>query len=81
VPQANSKHGYGRIQDRIAGDAEIALAVGPPRSWGNDYAVKVKSTNLRPVHLVVADDDGHLPCDLRNRVDKVEGKRIVVIDD
>src|ERR1039458_2343007 len=81
MPQANPKHRHFRVQYHIAGDAKVALAVGPSRSRRNDDAVEVKTANLFPSHRVVADDDWHLARNRSHGMYEVKCKRIVVIDD
>ena len=81
MPQANAKHRHFRFQNHIARDAEVAWAVRPSRSRGNDYTVEVKAANFIPRHLVVANDDRHLARNRRHRVNQVECERVVIIDD
>ena len=81
MSEANAQNGHGGVPDHVARDAEIALALRAPRTRRNDHATECKVANLLPRHLVVTDYNRCFPADDGHQADKVERKRIVVIDD
>ena len=59
---------------------DVVLEVDGPATRFQ-FVAEIKTANFVPVHLVVAYDDRHLTGNRRHRVNQVEGKRVVVIDD
>src|SRR5881394_153361 len=80
VAKANAKQRRGRTAERLSADAEVVSSVGPPRPRRDDHVVELELRQLRPAGLVVADDQRLLTVRLRQQLEEVVGKGVVIVD-
>ena len=67
-------------QDRVAGDAKVAMVLRASGPGRNNDVVEAVIFQIIPGKLIVLYDDGFFPVNLRDELEQVEGERVVVID-
>ena len=80
MTEADAEDGRGGEQDRVAGDAEVAMVLRASGPGRNHDVVEAVIFQIIPGNPIVFCDDGFLSVNLSQELEQVEGEGIVVID-
>src|SRR5262252_14592 len=79
--QTYSQNRDTRFPDDLSTDSEVSIVVRPAGSRRNDDAAGIERENLRPREGVVMHDNRQFTVNRCHHLEKIECKRIVIIDD
>jgi len=79
--QTHAKNRDARFQDDLSTYSEVAIVFRPAWPRRKDDAVGIEREKLLPGQRIVLDDDRQFTINRRHHLEKIECKRIVIIDD
>lgn len=80
MTEADAKQRTVAVSDDLSTYAEVGLPIGLPGAGRDDDVVKAERCQVRPAHLVVAQDEGFLAVHLPQQLEEVVGEGVVVVD-